>query len=150
SIFKLAVLGCIYATLVLIIFRIIGKIQPNSWYDRVSKRKFKFWFASGAIISLGLILFANTHWGSHGLGDSARIPLSYGKSINQINGTEAYLDIQYQYGSLSISDFAIYENWVVGKTEVSTVDDPPDFFAWNLQKDKIQYFNSEKEYTDFA
>lgn len=151
TIIKLAILGCIYATLTLLIFRVIGHLKPDSWANQVSKKKFKFWFLSGAIISVGLVVFANTHWGAHGLGDSARIPLKYGKSINLINSEPVYIEgIDYKYGELWIGEFAKTADYVVGKTTTSPVDDPPDFFAWDLKTNQVQYFDTKSDFEKFA
>ena len=150
TIIKLAILGSIYASLALLSFRIIGLLKPESWADQVSKKKIKFWFISGALISVGLVVFANTHWGSHGLGDFATIPLSHGKTINQINGTQAFIDIEYKYGQLFIGDFAKTSDYVVGKTETSPVDDPKDFFVWSLQTNEVNYFTTKDEFEIYA
>jgi len=150
SIFKLALLGCIYATLTLLSFRIIGLLKPTSWFNRVSKKKIKFWFKSGALISVGLVVFSSTHWGNHGLGDFATIPLRHGKVVNQINGTQAFIDIEYQYGDLFIGDFAKTSDYVVGKTETSPVDDPRDYFAWNLKTNEVTYFDTKEEFEAYS
>lgn len=150
TIIKLAILGSIYATLTLLIFRLVGLLKPESWANQVSKKKIKFWFISGALISVGLVIFANTHWGSHGLGDYATIPLRHGKTVNQINGTQAFIDIEYQYGDLFIGDFAKTSDYVVGKTETSPVDDPKDFFAWNLKTNEVNYFDTKDEFETYA
>src|SRR5690606_26127836 len=123
-------LGSIYAILTLLIFRLIGHFKPTSWPDKISQKKFKFWLITGALISVFLLVFSSTHWGSHGLGDSAIIPLQNGKVIKQINGSQAYIDVKYEYGNLWIGEFAKTSDFVLGKTEVSTVDDPENFFVW--------------------
>lgn len=151
TLIKLAILGSIYATLTLLIFRLFGLIQPNSWANSASKKKFKLWFLSGATISIGLILFAMTHWGNHELGDSARIPLQHGKAVNQINGNQAYIEgVKYQYGDLWIDSFAKTSDYLVGTTNVSPVDDPLKYFVWNLKINSIEYFETKTEYEQFA
>lgn len=151
TLIKLAILGSIYASLTLLVFRLVAILQPTSWANQVSKKKLKFWFLSGAIISISLLIFATSHWGSHGFGDTARIPLSYGKSINEINGTQAYIqDIKYKYGDLWIEKFAITSDFVIGRTKISPVDDPKNFFAWNLKTNHIDYFDTRNDLENFV
>lgn len=151
SLIKLAILSSIYAALILMIFRKVGRFNEGSWADRISKRKLKFWFFSGAIISTLLVVFANTHWGSHGLGDSARIPLKHGKSVNEINGTHAYIrDIGYKYEDLLVEKFAITTDYMVGRTQASTIDFPEPYFFWQLKTNKVRYFKNREEYEKFA
>ena len=150
TIIKLAILGSIYATILLIVFRLVAKLKQDSWANKVSKKKIRFWFLSGATCSILLVIIANTHWGSHGLGDFATIPLRHGQNVNQINGTQAFIRVQYQYGELQIGDFAKTSTYLVGETEVSTVDDPEDYFAWNLNSNEVEYFSTKEEYITFA
>jgi len=74
---KISILGCIYATLALVTFKIIGQYKPDSWFYKVSRKKLRLWFLSGLIISVGLFGFMFTYWGDRGLGDWARIPLGH-------------------------------------------------------------------------
>ena len=74
---KISILGCIYATLTLVTFKIIGRFKPESWFDIVSRKKLRLWFLSGLIASFGLFGFMFTYWGDHGLGDWARIPIGH-------------------------------------------------------------------------
>ena len=67
---KISILGCIYASLTLVAFKIIGRYKPDSWFAKASRKKLRLWFLSGLIISVGLFGFMFTYWGDHGLGDS--------------------------------------------------------------------------------
>jgi len=150
TIIKLAILSSIYATLALIVFRLIGLIKPNFWADRVSKKRKKFWFSSGAIISVFLIIFSTTHWGSHGLGDLAKIPLRHGKVINQINGNQVFININALYGDLWIEEFAKTPNYLVGKTGKSFADKPRDYFVWDLKTNDVQFFRTKGEFEQYS
>ena len=88
---KISILGCIYATLILIIIKIIANNKPNSWFGRLSRKKLRLWCLSGLFISGGLFFFMFTNFGDHGLGDSARIPVGHWRAIQEVNGTQAYL-----------------------------------------------------------
>jgi hypothetical protein len=88
---KISILGCIYATLTLLTFKIIGHYKPDSWFDKVSKKKLRLWFLSGLVISVGLFFFMFTYFGDHGLGDSAKVPIGHFKVARQINGIDTYL-----------------------------------------------------------
>ncbi|MEC7264195.1 MAG: hypothetical protein VXW38_10675 [Bacteroidota bacterium] len=151
TLIKLTVLGSIYASLTLLIFRMIGLLKPGGWVNRVSKKKIKLWFFSGAIISIGLFVFATTHWGAHGLGDSARIPLNHGKSIHEINGSQSYITgIDYKYGDLWIESFAKTSDIVVGKIDTRAISNTKTFFAWNLMTNEVEYFDNKNEYEKYA
>ena len=143
TIVKLAILGSIYATLVTLLARGLARLKPGGWTDRISQQKRRFWFGAGALASFGLVVFSITHWGNHGLGDYARIPMHHGRSIGQIDGTFAYLeDVEHGHGSVGVSQFATTPDHVVGLTEDTPVDDFEPFFVWNLKTNELQLFES--------
>jgi O-antigen/teichoic acid export membrane protein len=84
---KISISGCAYATLTLLIFKIIGHYKPDSWFDSVSKKKLRFWFLSGHVISVGLFFFMFTYYGNHGLGDNARVPVGHFKVVRHGGST---------------------------------------------------------------
>jgi len=144
---KISILGSIYATVTLLIFKLIGKFRPESWFDRVAKKKLKFWFISGFIISIGLFAFMTTHFGDHGLGDGARIPIGHFREIGEINGTQAYIqDIDDGIYALDIDEFFITDDFVYGKTGVHNENYEGDFFIYDLDKNELKTYNSDNEY----
>lgn len=148
---KLVILGGVYALVTLLIFRLLSIFKPHSWVDSVSSEKLRFWFLNGALISLSIFIFSTTHWGSHGLGDYARIPLNYGKEIIQINGTQAFIEnIDYKHGDLSVSAFATTPHYVVGKAKNRMAEHPEEYFSWFLPTNNIQYFYSKNTYKNYA
>ncbi|MGY6647942.1 hypothetical protein [Wenyingzhuangia sp. IMCC45574] len=151
EIIKISILGCFYATLTLIIFLLLGKIFPQSYFSQRTKMKKEIWWFSGLIISFLLFIYMFTYSGDHGLGDGARIPIGYFKEVNEINGTTTSINPKnYQYGSMYVHGFEMSKKYLVGKSEVSPVDRPKPFFSWDLSKDEIVFYNSMEEYNLFA
>lgn len=151
TIVKLAVLGSIYATAALCIAICIALVQPHSWISRAVQQKVKFWFISGAAMSAALVLFATTHWGTHGFGDSAKLPLWYGRTICAVNGSQTYIeDIQYEGNDLLIKEFATTREVVVGRTGSDFAKTPTRYFVWTLATNHINYFDTEFVYQEFA
>jgi hypothetical protein len=89
---KISILICVYATLTVILFKVIGQRKPGTWYQRTSKKGFKLWLISGLIISIGLFMFMFTYWGDHGLGDYSRVPIPHFKALQQIDGSITYIE----------------------------------------------------------
>jgi hypothetical protein len=143
---KLIVLICIYATVLLLIFRLVGKIRPNSWMYRISAKNKRFWLKVAGIAGLFLVTFSKTHWGDHGMGDSSRIPLKHGREIVEVN-TRAYIsESDYPYGLLEIGNFEITDEFVFTFTTSCTEDSPDDFVIWNLESNEVKFIESYHDY----
>ena len=148
---KTAILGSVYAILVVLIFIILAKLFPDRIFDKLLKNKKLLWFINGFIISILLFGYSFTFWGNHGLGDSARIPLSNFKEIDNTNWIETNIEpANYPYGAMSIESFTIMEGVVVGKTATSPVDKPLPYFLWDLKTNHVTFFNSKEDYIDHA
>lgn len=142
---KISILGCIYATLTLIIFRIIGYYKSDSWFSKVSKKKFRFWVISGFVISVSLFFFMFTYFGDHGLGDSAKVPIGHFKVVNQINGTDAYIkNSKDQY--LGISKFTFDHQNLYAKTKNGFNNEDGDYVVWDLKTDNWTFYQTESDY----
>ena len=85
---KISILACIYGSLIRLVAIIIGRHNPESWFSRVPNKKVSFWYLYTRIIFVCLFCFMFTHYGDHGLGDHARIPISHWREIEQINGNQ--------------------------------------------------------------
>nr|WP_321237495.1 hypothetical protein [uncultured Psychroserpens sp.] len=148
---KIGILASIYSVVLIGILLMVRKLKPTEFLERVKTEKKKYWFVFGLLISIGLFIFSFTYWGNHGLGDSARIPIGNFKEVGETNGINAYIEPDnYEYGAMNVNSFIKHNNYLVGKTEVSPVDRPKPFFSWNLSKDEITFYDSEKEYNSFA
>ena len=77
---KITFLGFVYSTVLYYIFKII----PENKKPQPLKSKKILWL----FISSFLLFYMFTPYGNHGRGDSARIPISYTKEINNINWTK--------------------------------------------------------------
>jgi hypothetical protein len=149
---KISFLGCIYATLTLFTFILIGRYNPNSWFDRISKKKLRIWFLSGLIISTGLFSFMFTYWGDHGIGDWARIPLGHWKEVVQVDGTRGLIqNTNYGIGSgIGLEKFQITNDFLCGKTQVSLSKYPGDYIVYSLETNDVTFFKDKNGYDTYA
>ena len=144
---KISILGSFYAVLTLGTFKIIGHYNPDSWFESVSKKKMRLWFTSGLIISIVLFFFMFTHYGDHGLGDSARIPLRHQREIQEINGSEAYVKDK-GIKALPIDKFIIAHDFVYGLTDANENYDGK-YFVYDLADNRVHTFEQEHGYLNF-
>ena len=86
TLLKIAILGCFYATLILVLFRFLGWIFNNSIFYKLSRDKKRLWIQTWIVFVALLTIFSFTHWGRHGLGDNARLPLRHHQSIRESDG----------------------------------------------------------------
>lgn len=143
---KISILGCIYATFILIIFKIVAVYKPKSWFNKTSQQKLKLWFNSGMLTSILLICFMFTFWGNHGLGDSARIPITYGVEIIQFDGNYTYLQLNGNQVLDEIKKFAITDEYILGKRGNAFIGDDEVFFIYKKEDNSINTFANEKSY----
>jgi hypothetical protein len=146
---KISILSSIYASILLFTFRIIATLKPNNWVDKISKEKSKFWVASGLIISIMLFLFMFSYYGNHGLGDSARVPVGYDKAIEQINGTQAYIQDEGPVSALDIDKFILTGKFVYGKTGEQNENYTGKYFTYDIVNNQVKIFENENIYIDF-
>jgi len=85
-----------------------------------------------------------SHYGDHGLGDSARIPLHHDNSIQQI-------DITSYIGYTIIDSFHFTDDFVFGVTHSDTFTKIKQslYFAYNLQNNHTSQFKSKAEFHTF-
>lgn len=146
---KISILGCIYATLILLTFKIIAYYKPDSWFDKVSRKKLRLWYLSGLIISVGLFIFMFTYFGDHGLGDSARVPIGHFKVVRQINSSDTYL--QNSHGDqLGIKNFTFDNNNLYAETKREFNGENGDYVVWNLRTERWSYYKTKEDYFKVA
>ena len=149
---KISILGCLYATLTLVTFKIIGRYKVDSWFDKVSRKKLRLWFLGGLIISLGLFGYMFTYWGDHGLGDWARIPVGHWRQVIEVDGTRAAIqETNYENGNMiEIEKFEYSSDFLCGKTQEDISKYPGAYFIYDLKTNDVKFFNDKKEYELFA
>jgi hypothetical protein len=144
---KISILASVYAALTLLVFKIIGRCKPGGWFDRVTKKKAKFWLLSGFIISVGLFFYMFTYFGDHGMGDSAKVPIGYFKEVRQINGTDSY--IQNSKGDqLGITNFTFGNNRLYAETQKE--GGKGDYVVWDLRNDRWTFYKTKADYLTAA
>ncbi len=146
---KIAILSCIYASLVLLVFKIIAYYKPDSWFEKVSKKKLKLWFLSGLILSVFLFIFMFSYYGDHGLGDSARVPIGHWKAIQQVDGVQAYIQDEGPISMLEIGKFQTTVDFVYGFTSPSNENYDGTYFVYDLANNSVKTFQQEQEYFHF-
>jgi len=131
---KIAIQSAVYGLIISLIIKMLTK----------QKVALKTWLITSSTILISMIIFLNTHWGDHGLGDSRRIPLKYDKEVGQINGTTS--GIKYNGNNyLPINEFEIVDDIVFGLTGPDAVNSNPPYFVWNFKNDHITFCNSRNE-----
>ena len=142
---KISILGIVYATLTLIVFRIIGQFKPNSWFEKASKKKVRFWFLSGLFISIALFCFMFTYWGNHGLGDSARVPIGHFKVVKETNANDAYIE-RDKFDQIGIEKFTFDNDMLYGKIDESFDSGKGKYVVWGLRTDQWIFYQTTVDY----
>lgn len=143
---KISILSCIYATMILIAFKIIGHYKIESWFNKVSKRKLRLWFLSGLFISIGLFFYMFSYSGNHGLGDSARIPVGHGRAIEQSDGILAYIQNEGPIDMLTIDKFIITDNYIYGSVGDRNENYEGQYFLYDLINNNVKTYTQEADF----
>jgi len=142
----ISILGTIYATISFITILIIGKFKSESWFARVSKKKFKLWFLSGLFISTCLFLYMFSYWGDHGLGDTSKVPIGHFRVVNEINSHDVYIENE-KNKQLEIKNFAYDNDNLYAQTTQSGFNGKKgDYVVWNLRTDEWTFYNTKEDY----
>lgn len=94
-----------------------------------------------------------TPYGYHGLGDSARIPISFTKEISNINWTKyAQLDNikSIEDNDIYLTRFKIVNNTLCGNLDSDFFSYQNDYFVYDIDSEKLEEFQTETDYNKFA
>lgn len=151
---KISILGCIYATLILCIFILIGRKYSDSWFSIVLKNKLKLWFLSGLTISISLFFYMFTYWGNHGLGDGPQIPIGSDEIISNTDWVDNCYLLDGNDGrgnGIDIAKFLVSNDKLCAKFDGETFYDyKNEYFILDLTSKKIREFETKMEYNQFA
>ena len=153
SLIKIVILSSIYALVILLIFRLISKLKPYSWFDKVSYRRLRFWIITVFCFSVGLLFFLFTYWGFHGFGDGPRIPIGDSVIVDNTNWDEyGYIDFAETKDSMKIemTKFKVVNHKLIGNLKSSFYDYKNAFFICDLKTKKLTEFNMQTDYEDYA
>jgi hypothetical protein len=140
---KISIIASVYATILLLLFKQLKKSTPQSWSQKVTADKNKFWFGSWSFIIIILFIWMFTYWGNHGLGDTARIPIGYDREIKQINGEYAFISPNgYEIEMFSIESYAVKNNYCTGKAKKNL------YYIWNLETNDVETVESLVKYKE--
>jgi hypothetical protein len=143
SLVKIAALGTIYSALILLTVRFISLLTPNGWIDKITRNKFKFWRSTAYILVVGLFIYSFTYWGDHGLGDTSLIPVGYGQSIHNGDGSFTYF-----YAADNVQRH-IY-SYRIRNGMLCAQQDDNKYLIYNLETKELKEFNNQEEYEDYA
>jgi hypothetical protein len=149
ELFKIAILSCFYATIALILFKIVGSLNQENWYHKVSKNTSWFWLQSVFVSAGVLFLFMFTHYGNHGLGDSARVPIRHFKVVREINANSAYIE-NGEGEQVGIKNFTFDSNYLYAQTDEDMFDATGDYIVWDLRADKYFFYTTYQDYINTA
>lgn len=150
---KISILGCVYATLTLLTFKLIGRYKPDSWFARVSKKKLRLWFLSGLILSVGLFFYMFTYYGDHGLGDGPKIPIGHGIVVDNTNWNEyGYIKGIKTSDKIDIemTKFIVVDNKLIGNLDSWFYDFQNSYFIYDLKTKEMNEFKTKAEFDTFT
>jgi hypothetical protein len=153
ALIKIGILSSIYALLPLGTFRLIGKLRPNSWFERVSIKKLRLWFISALVFAIGLFCYLFTYWGFPGFGDGPRIPIGHGIIVDNTNWDDyGYIEEVETSDSkkIEMTKFKVSGDKLVGNLQSGFYDYKNSFFVYNLDEKILTEFKTIKDYEDFA
>ncbi|HKX87388.1 MAG TPA: hypothetical protein VJL37_12005 [Flavobacterium sp.] len=145
---KISILGYVYATILFWIYKYFLKNKFPARLEKWMHSKKQLWVS----ISLLLLLYLFTPYGYHGLGDSARIPISFGKAINNTNWTE-YASLTGATSNdtdIEFTHFKIVNNTLCANLSSSFYSYKNDYFTYDINSGKLQEFETERDYNNFA
>ena len=146
---KITILGFIYSTIIYFIYKNIPNNKKPEWCENWFKSKNTLWL----YVSILLLFFMFTPFGNHGLGDSARIPISLTKKISNVNWTEyAKLnDVKSsEKNDIFLTQFKIENNVLCGNLKSDFYDYKNSYFVYEKKKKKLEEFQNENDYNKFA
>jgi hypothetical protein len=146
---KIAILSFIYAIVLFFIYKKLPKYNLPKWLEKRFKSKKQLW----VYISLFLLFYMFTPYGNHGLGDSARIPVSFTKEISNVNWTEfgRFNDVKSsEKNDLESTHFKVVNNFVCGNLKSDFYMYDNSYFIYDIKNEKLHEFANVNEYNEFA
>jgi len=145
---KITLLGFIYSTILYYIYNLIPENKKPRWIKTWLKTKKRLWLS----ISIFLLFYMFSPYGDHGLGDSARIPISFTKEISNINWTN--------YGKLNnmksieksdiyMTKFKVENNILCGNLDSDFYDYQNSYFVYDIDSEKLEEFQTEEDYNKY-
>jgi hypothetical protein len=146
---KISILAFIYASILYFIYKKIPNENKMIWSEKLFRTRKSLWF----YISLFLLFYMFTPYGNHGLGDSARIPVSFTKEISNINWEEygRLNGIESSEGSdIELTQFKVENNMICGNLNSSFYDYKNSYFIYDMDSDNLKEFKTESDYNNFV
>lgn len=146
---KITILGFVYSLILYFIYKNIPKNKKPEWSEKLLKSKKTLWL----YISIFLLFYMFTLYGNHGLGDSARIPISLTKEISTIDWTDyarlsGIKSVEMQ--DIDLTQFKIENNVLCGNLNSDFYEYRNSFFVYDIDSENMQEFKNEDDYNEFA
>lgn len=146
---KITILGYIYSKILYFIYKNIPQSKKPEWCEKLLKSKKTLWL----YISIFLLFYMFTPYGNHGLGDSARIPISLTKEISNINWTD-YGRLNgvksSEMNNIDLTQFKVEKNILCGNLSSDFYNYKNSFFIYDIDSEKLQEFKDESDYNEFV
>ncbi|WP_395063884.1 hypothetical protein [Flavobacterium sp.] len=146
---KITILGFVYSTILYFIYKNIPKSKKPEWYEKLLISKKTLWL----YISIFLLFYMFTPYGNHGLGDSARIPISLTKEISNINWTVygKLNDVKSnEKNDIYLTQFKVEKDILCGNLSSDFYDYKNSYFIYDIDSEKLQEFKTESDYNNFT
>ncbi|MCQ9640123.1 hypothetical protein MP478_12110 [Chryseobacterium sp. WG14] len=140
EIVKIVILSVVYSLVLFIVIKMFSKKQTKD---------FKLWLKMNLLIYILLFIFMFTHWGNHGFGDSARIPLKKGLALENIDWVPvaSIEDIQTENQSpLETTEFLIVSDKLLGNLQSNFYDYSNQYFILDLKSEELIEFENETKF----
>ncbi len=137
---KIAILGLFYLGLLLLFIQIptIAKIPFFQRVKKIRRAKRFIW----VLICFILFVWQFSYWGDHGLGDYSRVPIGFGKEIEQLNYSGMYISPSgYENQMFGIENYSIDNGYCFGSTSEEN-----GFYIWDLSTNDVQKISTYEEY----
>jgi len=145
TLFKIAIQASLYATLIRWLARLADARQVSNSFVRASRNGKQFWRRSFMVAYGALFIFSCTYWGDHGLGDTARVPVGHGETVEEINSVATYFE------PLSLPSGApLIRSFQAGNGVLCGLATDGSFFAYDLSLSQQRLFANSQEYTAYA
>ena len=151
---KITILSFLYATVSLILYKIVRRKPQDKWYSLRSVFKTLSWRITAIVYGTLLLIYSFSYWGHAGLGDSFRIPIGNGYDVQSIDDCKLgwFEDEQKQNGRQAfLKNFIIRNHSLCSEFQGFNSTDCQDcYLVFDIRNRKMTIFHSENEYSEYA
>ena len=148
EIIKIVILSFCYSVLLKFLLSKLVTNNSNYIFEKIVNPKRRLWF----YLFIFLLIFMCTNIGSHGLGDSANIPISLTKSIDNVNWEDGGTlnDVIIDGNDRIETTKWIVKNGKLCGNLLGFNDYKNSYFVYEISSNIVTEFKTSIEYEDFA